>query len=33
MMLFDPNVGPSIKGGNEVGKQGGGKEIINDNES
>jgi hypothetical protein len=26
-MLFDPEVGMSIKGGNVVGRQGGGREI------
>jgi hypothetical protein len=26
-MLFDPEVGPSIKGGNVAGRQGGGREI------
>jgi hypothetical protein len=31
-MLFDPEVGLNIKGGNVAGKQGGGREIINDNE-
>jgi hypothetical protein len=30
MMLFDPEVGLSIKGGNVAGRQGGGREIIND---
>jgi hypothetical protein len=30
MMLFDPEVGLSIKGGNVAGRQGGGMEIIND---
>jgi hypothetical protein len=28
MMLFDPTVGPSIKGRNVAGRQGGGKEIM-----
>jgi hypothetical protein len=27
MMLFDPEVGPSIKGGNKAGRQGGRREI------
>jgi hypothetical protein len=27
MMLFDPEVGPSIKWGNVAGRQGGGREI------
>jgi hypothetical protein len=27
MMLFDPEVGPSIKRGNVAGRQGGGREI------
>jgi hypothetical protein len=28
MMLFDPDVGLSIKRGNVAGRQGGGREII-----
>jgi hypothetical protein len=32
MMLFDPEVGLSIKGGNVTGRQGEGKEIMRDNE-
>jgi hypothetical protein len=32
MMLFDPEVGPSIKGGNVAGRQGEGREIMRDNE-
>jgi hypothetical protein len=28
MMLFDPEVCQSIKGGNVTGKQGGGREIM-----
>jgi hypothetical protein len=28
MMLFDPEVGLSIKGGNVAGRQGGGREIM-----
>jgi hypothetical protein len=32
MMLFDPEVGLSIKGGNVTGRQGEGKEIKRDNE-
>jgi hypothetical protein len=31
-MLFDPAVGPSIKGGNVAGRQGGGRETMRDNE-
>jgi hypothetical protein len=31
MVLFDPEVG-SIKGGNVAGRQGGGREIMTDNE-
>jgi hypothetical protein len=31
MMLFDPEVGPSIKLGNVAGRQGGGREIMRDN--
>jgi hypothetical protein len=31
-MLFDPEVGPSIKGGNVAGRQGWGGEIMRDNE-
>jgi hypothetical protein len=32
MMLFDPELGPSIKGGNVAGRQGKGREIMRDNE-
>jgi hypothetical protein len=32
MMLFDPEVGLSIKGRNVAGRQGGGREIMTDNE-
>jgi hypothetical protein len=32
MMLFDPEVGLSIKAGNVAGRQGGGREIMRDNE-
>jgi hypothetical protein len=32
MMLFDPEVGPSIKGGNVAGRQEWGREIMRDNE-
>jgi hypothetical protein len=32
MMLFDPEVGLSIKGCNVAGRQGGGREIMRDNE-
>jgi hypothetical protein len=32
MMLFDTEVDLSIKGRNVAGKQGGGREIIRDNE-
>jgi hypothetical protein len=32
MMFFDPEVGLSIKGENVAGRQGGGKEIMRDNE-
>jgi hypothetical protein len=32
MMLFDPEVSPSIKGENVAGRQGGGREIMRDNE-
>jgi hypothetical protein len=31
-MLFDPEVGPGIRGGNVEGMQGGGSEIMRDNE-
>jgi hypothetical protein len=33
MTLFDPKVGPSIKGGNVSGRQEGGREIMSANES
>jgi hypothetical protein len=32
-MVFDPEVGPSIKRWNVAERQGAGREIINDNES
>jgi hypothetical protein len=32
MMLFDPEEGLRIKGGNVAGRQGGGREIMRDNE-
>jgi hypothetical protein len=32
MMLFDPEVGPSSKWGNVAGMQGGGREIMRENE-
>jgi hypothetical protein len=34
MMLFDPEEGPNIKGGNVAGRQGGGREkmIMRNNE-
>jgi hypothetical protein len=32
MILFDPEVGPRIKGGNVAGRQGGGREIMRENE-
>jgi hypothetical protein len=32
MMLYDPEEGQSIKGENAAGRQGGGREIISDNE-
>jgi hypothetical protein len=32
MMLFDPEEGPSIKGGSVAGKQEWGREIMKDNE-
>jgi hypothetical protein len=32
MMLYNPEVGLSIKGGNVAGRQGGGWEIMRDNE-
>jgi hypothetical protein len=32
MVLFDPEVGLSIKGRNVAGRQGGGREIMTDNE-
>jgi hypothetical protein len=32
MMLFDPEVGPSSKWGNVAGMQGGGMEVMGDNE-
>jgi hypothetical protein len=32
MMLFDPEVSLSIKGGNMAGRKGGEREIMSDNE-
>jgi hypothetical protein len=32
MMLFDTEVGLSIKGGDVAGRQGGGRKIMSDNE-
>jgi hypothetical protein len=32
MMLFDPELGPSIKGRNVAGRQVKGREIMRDNE-
>jgi hypothetical protein len=32
MMLFDPEVGLSIKGGTVAGREGGGREIMGGNE-